>query len=200
VANASVDHQAQATGTGWKNNRLRRALSEFKPNASWPRHDQRRTKRDLDEAGQNHHDVLVDPDPVRQLSLKAVTGERQMAEPGGDESTAEDDARSGANATCSGDVRGDGDGRIVRWLRCRWSLHGEVGVTAACRQAAAAWCSPSPSLPKHGETWPSEQVRRFISRSVVMHILPAHDHFVGAPGRIRTSDLRFRNPTLRTVV
>jgi hypothetical protein len=33
-ARAFVDHHAQATSTGWKNRRLRRAVSEFKPNAS----------------------------------------------------------------------------------------------------------------------------------------------------------------------
>lgn len=36
AANASVDHHAHATSTGWKNRRVRLALSEFKPNASSP--------------------------------------------------------------------------------------------------------------------------------------------------------------------
>ena len=52
--------------------------------------DQRRTERDLDEAGQDHHDVLVDPDPIGHLSLEGLAGERQVAEPGDHQRATED--------------------------------------------------------------------------------------------------------------
>ena len=61
--------------------------------------DQRRTERDLDEAGQDDDHVLVDPDPIGHLSLEVAAGKRQVAEPGDDQCTTEKDPCSGADAS-----------------------------------------------------------------------------------------------------
>jgi len=60
--------------------------------------DQRRPERDLDQAGQQHDGVLVDPDPVGHLRLKGGACKRQVTEPGDDESATEHDPSSTANA------------------------------------------------------------------------------------------------------
>jgi hypothetical protein len=65
--------------------------------------DQRRTERDLDQAGQDDDHVLVDPDPIGHLSLEVLAGKRQVADPGDDESATEDDPRNGAGASRSRD-------------------------------------------------------------------------------------------------
>jgi hypothetical protein len=65
--------------------------------------DQGGTEHDLDEAGRNDHDVLVDPDPIGHLSLEAGAGKRQVTEPGDDERAPEDDSCRGANASRSSD-------------------------------------------------------------------------------------------------
>ena len=116
AAKALVDHQAQATNAGWKNSPTSRrsvgvqaetivavdeladvsrehgdeeqAGGEAEQGAAAAYDDRRRTERDLDDAGQDHHEVLVDAHPVGHLRLKVDTGERQMPEPGEDASAA----------------------------------------------------------------------------------------------------------------
>jgi len=73
------------------------AHSEAEKVAAAAYDEQRRTERDLDETGQDDHDVLVDPDPIGHLGLEVVAGIRQVEEPGDDERDAEDGPCSGAN-------------------------------------------------------------------------------------------------------
>jgi aminoglycoside phosphotransferase (APT) family kinase protein len=93
--------------------------------------DQRRTERDLDEAGQDHHHVLVDPDPIGHLSLEVVAGKRQVAEPGDDECATEDDPCSGADASRSSDGHCSYRTASRAPIWCAWRTSNTVpGVTS----------------------------------------------------------------------
>ena len=68
--------------------------------------DQRRTERDLDEAGQDDDDVLVEPDPIGHLRLEIDAGKRQVAEPGDDERATQDHPGDVAGTSRSSDSHG----------------------------------------------------------------------------------------------